>query len=140
MEERQESKPDALLGALLSNSELLKRISELPKALGDQKERIETEESTAAAPVSVSPPNIGADSLSALLQNPAMLEKLPSVIAALAPMMAANGKKGDSASDRGSDRDRLLLALKPFLSAERRLAVDRIIQLAKLGSLLENLQ
>lgn len=93
----------------------------------------------------------GADGLSAILSNPALMEKLPQIMAMLKPMLVASApsapthatvapaeaeKRKPSVSD---ERDKLLLALKPFLSHERQEAVDAILRIAKLGILLKQI-
>ncbi len=93
------------------------------------------------------------DGLSAVLSNPAMLEKLPQIMAMLKPMLEAqpaattaaavsaqNATLPTAAHSHMTDRDNLLLALKPFLSSGRRDAVDSILRIAKLGELFKNMQ
>lgn len=105
-----------------------------------------------ATPTTATASPLGGDGLSSLLSNPAMLEKLPQIMAMLKPMLDAKSSVPTSVPTQQStavaasqphhftDRDNLLLALKPFLSSERRDAVDSILRIAKLGELFKNMQ
>ena len=104
-----------------------------------------------ATPTTATASPLGSDGLSSLLSNPAMLEKLPQIIAMLKPMLDAQASVPTSVPTQSTavaasqthhftDRDNLLLALKPFLSSERRDAVDSILRIAKLGELFKNMQ
>ena len=84
--------------------------------------------------------NLPADGLSKVLSDPALLEKLPQIMSAIGPVLAANAPPKSDAVPTAvlphsptADRDNLLLAIKPFLSAGRRDAVDTILRLEKLG-------
>lgn len=83
-----------------------------------------------------SAPNI-TDGLGAVLSNPELMAKLPQVMAMLRPMTeqqtSAPQKKAET------DRSALLLALKPFLSEDRRNAVDAMLRLSALGDVLRRL-
>ncbi len=157
---------------LLNNPELLQNIKSIlnaspPQATGAP----ESGTGTAAdlppgeavngstSPPNVTPPSGGSanstDGLSALLSNPAVLEKLPAVMAMLRPMLsgtsgapagavsaptsALSAQSAHPASHTG-DRDHLLLSLKPFLSPTRQEAIDTIMRIAQLGSLLEQIK
>ncbi len=111
-----------------------------------------------------SPPNV-ADGLGAVLSNPELMAKLPQIMAMLRPMMeqqtaapppqsdnggaAATGATGEAATMSASpiapqkkatdNRSALLLALKPFLSEDRRNAVDAMLRLSTLGDVLRRL-
>lgn len=114
-------------------------------------------EETAApqsAPTSSSP-----DILSALLSNPEMIAKLPSLISSVKPMIdmlalgsppiaAPVGAQTDSGKETGvtakksppdDRRAALLCAMKPYLSHDRQQAIDYILKLSRLGSLLKTL-
>ncbi len=120
------------------------------------------------------------DPLSLLLQNPALLSKLPTILSAAKPIMEIlSGLSGQSAgaatpapaitdatpsgnddiaataaamakvpqpsqrsfASKGDDRHTALLcAMKPYLSEDRRKAVDYILKLRSLGDLLKSLQ
>lgn len=114
----------------------------------------ETAESSApeATPASASGINfMGGDGLASLLTDPSMLEKLPQIIAVMKPLMASMPPPKPSPPSHSSSppshssspqdcRDNLLLALKPFLSPERRDAVDSIIRISKLGTVFKQLK
>ena len=88
---------------------------------------------------------IPADGLSAVLANPELMAKLPQVMAMLGPMLGGNEAKPPAPHhhhERSPEecRNDLLLALKPFLSPERRNAVDAIMRISKLGSVLRQMK
>ena len=103
-----------------------------------------------------SPPN-GADGLGAVLSNPELMAKLPQIMAMLRPMMEQqtaapppqSGNEGAETPATASpiaplkkttdNRSALLLALKPFLSEDRRNAVDAMLRLSTLGDVLRRL-
>ena len=83
------------------------------------------------------------EGLGGLLSNPAMLENLPQILAVMKPLIAAmpTPKPPDSRSHSPEDcRNNLLLALKPFLSAERCDAIDSIIRISHLGNVFSQLK
>ena len=85
------------------------------------------------------------DLLATLLSNPAMLEKLPQILSALKPLLAATPPQESAPAavvlhDPVVDRDNLLCALKPFLSKERKEAVDSILRISKLGEFLKQMK
>ena len=157
MDDRSPEGAQDLLGALLSNPELLRNVSALlstaqsPASPADKKE-----EADAAAPVSEGTPSINLGGLSEALNDPALMAKLPQVIELLKPMLTQAGEKSGQEKEaalpasahpqegkrRGREdcRDDLLLALKPFLSPERCEAVDAIIRISRLGNVLKALQ
>ena len=144
MDEQSTTTPDnaaSLLGNLLNNPALLTEIGSMLSA--------PTETTTSATP----PP----DGLSKVLSDPALMAKLPQVMAMLQPMLAGNGTRPQACEEdkavptceatpaisqppHRNCRDDLLLALKPFLSPARCEAVDTIIRLSKLGAVLKHLQ
>lgn len=100
-----------------------------------------------------SPPN-PADGLGAVLSNPELMAKLPQVMAMLRPMMeqasATAAQTGNDSAEASAlpvsaqkkptdNRSALLLALKPFLSEDRRNAVDAMLRLSALGDVLRRL-
>lgn len=103
-----------------------------------------------------SPPNV-ADGLGAVLSNPELMAKLPQIMAMLRPMMEQqtaapppqSGNEGAETPASASpiaplkkttdNRSALLLALKPFLSEDRRNAVDAMLRLSTLGDVLRRL-
>lgn len=146
------TQPDAL-GKMLSDPVFLQKLSGILNGL--QGASISTSEGGAENPV---PPSEGTtprspedtvaaaapmyDGLAAVLSNPAMMEKLPAVIAMLKPMMENAGGTPASASastvisSPEHSRETLLVALKPFLSKERGDAIDTILRISQLGSVL----
>lgn len=93
------------------------------------------------------------DGLASILSDPSLIERLPQIIATLKPLLDAGllAKPTVTASEPAvavsapmhtptHDRDNLLLSLKPFLSSERREAVDAILRIEKLGELLKQLK
>lgn len=103
-----------------------------------------------------SPPNV-TDGLGAVLSNPELMAKLPQIMAMLRPMMEQqtaapppqSGNEGAETPATASpiaplkkttdNRSALLLALKPFLSEDRRNAVDAMLRLSTLGDVLRRL-
>ena len=84
------------------------------------------------------------DGLAALLSNPEMMEKLPQLISVIKPMLGTLSPTipptPSHAASPDADRDRLLLALKPFLSQKRCEAIDNMLRIGKLGSVLQGLK
>lgn len=86
------------------------------------------------------------DGLSRVLSDPALMAKLPAVIEMIKPMMSAEASTNAPTTLPTQKplphnrRDDLLLALKPFLSTDRAAAVDTLLRLAQLGSILQNLK
>jgi len=144
--------PMEMLNALLSNPELLQRVGSLlgglgaasvptsaeGEAAGESSAKGETESASSSA----SPAGGMAEGLGAVLSNPAMLEKLPEIMAVMKPLLSAPPTQNATASggSAANDRERLLLALKPFLSAQRREAVDSILRISRLGATLQLLK
>ena len=132
------------LGALLSNPTLTERIRQIVSASASQTEPAPQEPSPPPAEVPVSATATG-DGLSGILADPALLEKLPGIIATLKPLLGSpGGASGEPHKGKEPDsvpvcRDNLLLALRPFLSPERRQAVDSILRISKLGEILGRL-
>lgn len=136
------------LNALLSDSQLMSRISGIVNGVSEQ-----TDATASAAPHESEPPpppppgnaaSVGTG-LGSLLSNPDVMEKLPEVMATIAPMLRGGGDKKDADSDKNghsctsSKRIALLCALKPYLSPRRCEAIDYIIKLDRIGSLLHNI-
>ena len=142
---------------LLANPDLLRRVGSVLAAMNSAQpkgvsvgEPIETEEGTenvstqndtGGAPM----PAPSMDLLGSLLSNPALLEKLPQMLAVMKPLLSAPPppKKEEPHAHSGSVsecRDRLLLALKPFLTPARREAVDSILRISHLGSIFTQLK
>lgn len=76
--------------------------------------------------------------------TPEMMQKLPQMMSALAPLVGGAGKEkssGGSAKEgrEGEKRKRLLAALRPYLSDGRRDAVDQILKVTEMTDLLGTL-
>jgi hypothetical protein len=88
-----------------------------------------------------------AANLQDLLSNPAVMEKLPQVMAMLAPMMNQTKPSEDTKAVSAipqrfntQNRESLLCALKPFLSPHRQTAVDSIMRISQLGHILQQMK
>ena len=121
----------SLLGTMQSQS--------APQATESKKEA-EAVQTPSAPPI---------DGLTKVLSDPAMMEKLPQIIALLSPMLATmrESEKEEPAVEASvsvrsptAARDQLLTSLKPFLSSSRRDAVDQILRLEKLGEFLKQMK
>lgn len=153
------SAPMGMLNALLSNPELLQRVGSLlgamsqPAASADAtKSAQQTEENATPASEPVAEPSAAAFApsggsalgagLGAVLSNPAMMEKLPEIMAMMKPLLSSGPaqKEGDGDLSAEASRERLLLALKPFLSPARCDAVDSILRISKLGAVFQLLK
>ncbi len=149
------SSASGVLEGLLSNPDLLRRIGGILNTVSAPAPSATGEGTPAEA--SVQPASAGAagqtsaqesatwngDGLASLLSNPAMLEQLPKMISVIKPLLASvpPPKPAPTAnSSPQANRDNLLLALKPFLSSERREAVDSIIRLSRLGNVFQQLK
>ncbi|MBR2721305.1 MAG: hypothetical protein IKB75_00830 [Clostridia bacterium] len=154
----------AILQGIGQNPEMLARLGSIMEALKGQgiptsqaqeaqapspaAEERQVPPDTASVPASsegVHPAGApGIDGLSALLSNPAMLEKLPSMLSAMGPMLATAGAGGTQEKHPTPSpaccRDNLLLSLRPFLSPPRQTALDSILKIAKLGAMLEQIK
>ena len=140
-----------MLQGILSNPEILQKVGGILGAMSPapptstaashdlSAESTEIRQSQPVLSTSVA----NGDGLAGLLSDPAMLEKLPQIMAVLKPLVAAGGSPTQVSKQSPSpqrDRDNLLLALKPFLSAERRDAVDLIMRLSGLGNVFRQLK
>lgn len=123
------------LAALLSNKELLSRLSGVVETLKTENQtppQAEPAESPAEVAASTHPE----DALSSVLSNPELMAKLPDIMAALTPVL-----KGQSAKKAPCDkRTALLLALRPYLSAGRCEAIDYITRIGKLGDVIKTIK
>ena len=102
------------------------------------------------------------DILSSLLSSPELIAKLPAIISSIKPIIEMLGKSnpgtGETVSVSAlpvqsdparpvsaphsrsqSSRTELLCALKPYLSEDRRNAIDYIVKLGRLGDILKTL-
>ena len=136
-----ESTPAEMLSALLGNEEVLAHLAPLletlkastppaPNTNGETPPATNPSDSepTASEPSApvTSPPSL----------PPELIAKLPDVIATLAPALQSNKSTPKVNHDK---RTALLLALRPYLSANRCEAIDYITRLGKLGDMLKNL-
>ena len=93
-------------------------------------------------PPTATPPSVGGSSLGMLLQNPAILSALPTLMENLSPLLAGLGRGVGSSPhatrphsiDRHTD---LLCALQPYLSARRRDTAETVIRLCRVWDALE---
>lgn len=144
-----ESPPQASpFSPLLQNPAAMAQIMSLLGTLQNQPtpQATEAPKESAAVQTPSAPP---IDGLAKILSDPAMMEKLPQIIALLKPMLATMGEGAKeepaieaSVSVRSpvAARDQLLTSLKPFLSSGRRDAVDQILRLEKLGEFLKQMK
>lgn len=150
---RQDGAPDlsAALNTLLSDPELMNKISGIvngtsapPTENDTAPPEADNTVSVAAAASAVPPPgNTAPGGLGGLLSNPDVMAKLPQVMATIAPMLGGEGKgelKTHSSPRHEDKRTALLCALKPYLSPRRCQAIDYIIKLEKIGSLLHTIK
>lgn len=122
------SSPDisGILGELLTNKELMSKISEIA---GTQNPQVS--ESTAQTSA-----NTGIDSL---LTNPDIMSKLPEVISVIKPLVS--NEKGEEIKNTSFDkRMGLLMAMKPYLSPKRCEAIDYIARMSKLSETFKGLK
>lgn len=136
-----------MLNGILSDPEKMKQIGAIVGALSSTplpSIPTDTPEKPAdSAPLSAES-IFGGDGIASLLKNPDVLEQLPQILSVMKPLLASmpplnppQNKKEPSAQDC---RDNLLLALKPFLSSERRDAVDTLIRISRLGTVFRQLK
>ena len=134
---QQETNP---IETLLADKELLSRLSDLAKnlklSMGDATVAASAEAPKPSSEADASPASpLPADAMSAALSNPALMAKLPEVMAALSSERGTGGTKKAPPDKRTA----LLLALRPYLSESRCEAIDYITRLGKLSDLLKNL-
>lgn len=96
---------------------------------------------TGDTPTDIPPPPAG-HPLGLLLQNPALLSALPSLMENLSPLLGSLGSGAASAPNatRPHSIDRhtaLLCALKPYLSPHRRETAETVLRLCKVWDALE---
>ena len=126
-----------MLNALLSNPELLQRMGSI---LGSMSQAPPSADSGGEGTEQAVAPAALGEGLGAVLSNPAMLEKLPEIMATLKPLMASSPSASSEKPSAEANRERLLLALKPFLSPARCEAVDSILRISKLGAVFQALK
>lgn len=130
--------PTEMLSAILQNPEIMGKLKGI---LQDTQQN--TEQDAHQAPVTLPvPTDPAADGLAAVLGNPALMAKLPQVMAMLKPMLN-QGTPSPHTQHTPTPEERriaLLLALKPFLAAERQQAVETMLQISRLGTVLRQLK
>lgn len=128
--------PEGMIGQVLGNPDTVRRIGEILNGIRDTAPS--TEVST-----SHSQPAASGGIPTELLSNPAFLEQLPKVMQMLKPMMTpAPSTPPESHNGEKPPQDcrrELLLTLKPFLSPQKRNAVDTILRLSGLSAVLRQL-
>ncbi|MEE0970605.1 MAG: hypothetical protein U0M06_14655 [Clostridia bacterium] len=130
-----------VIGKLMANPDALKNIlsvigstnqeaavinNEQDKESEGSENNLENEDESAPVSASVSIP-------------PEILAKLPGIISALGGIGGTSDQekgKGQAKKKGCSEREALLCALKPYLSPHRAKALDKIIQLSRLGDIL----
>ena len=143
-----------LLSGLLSDPQALNRIASLIRSAtegassGEEASLEKFDLAHSDLPVQDSTPAarvVSTDGLAAMLSDPAMLEKLPQMIAVIKPLLgslsaSAPPKENVPAHDPATCRNNLLLALKPFLSPHRRDAIDTMLRISHLGNVFSQLK
>ena len=132
------------LERILGDPESLAKLSSVMSALRPTIEEAEKDIPTASPPT----PPPSTDGLAGLLSDPSLMERLPQMLALVKSLLGADAAKPTSAEAAPAiaphapslDRDHLLLALKPFLSEDRRTAVDAILRISKLGELIRQIK
>ena len=132
--------PSALLSSLLSNPDVMAKLSAVMGQASAPFSADQARELSASVP-----PAIPTDGLSAVLSNPDLMAKLPDVMAMLKSMPTAGNAVVPSPASKGGKshedcRNDLLLALKPFLSPERCQAVDTMLRISRLGTVIRQMK
>ena len=134
--------PRQILGELTKNPEALRSMMGAITAAQDGAQN-NAAENTSPAPLGTPPiPDI-----SAMLSDPQTLAKISGVMSMLkssvtgaqgAPESKAAAQQG-SVSPTPDKSAALLLALKPYLSADRQAAIENLIKFSKVGEILKNM-
>ena len=126
------------LSSILSNPETMAKIRAMAEQLSSNGAPSATNSAIAPAPIGEN----SADGLASVLSNPALMAKLPQMMSLLAPMLASPPSPPHNETHKSTEdhRNDLLLALKPFLSPERCQAVDTILRIARLGTILRQIK
>ncbi len=129
-----DTSPTDALSSLLSNPEAMAKIRAMAEQISSNQPPPTTENTIPPAPASGLP----IDGLASVLSNPELMAKLPQMMAMLAPMLSSLPANTSHPAPKSTDdcRNDLLLALKPFLSPERCQAIDTMLRIAKLGTIL----
>ena len=138
--------PAGALSALLADPALLQRLRAAIGGAGVPAGSAPPDlpEEATAAPDAPADDAAQEDGLAAVLADPALLTKLPQAMALLGPLLGgAEGRRNPAPPPPRTQeeaRDGLLLALRPFLSPERREALDTLLRIARLGSVLRQIR
>ena len=133
-----DSFPTDALSSLLSNPEAMAKIRAMAEQLSLGQTPPVPENTVSAAPSGGLP----TDGLASVLSNPDLMAKLPQMMTMLAPMMSSLQSVPHDPSPKSTEdcRNDLLLALRPFLSPERCQAIDTMLRIAKLGTILRQIK
>ena len=126
-----------VLTSLLSNPELMERVRSILQVSTSTANSEETQETAVASTAPALPAS--AEGVSSLLSNPDLMAKIPQLLSAMKPMLSAGRSQEKKELSPEEKRTALLLAIKPYLSPERRQAVDTVLMIARLGSILKQL-
>ena len=131
------SRADAL-SAILSNPEAMAKIRAMAEQLSSAQAPHATEPPVSPTPLGGAP----VDGLASVLSNPELMAKLPQMMSMLAPMLSTAQASPQSPAPKSAEdcRNDLLLALRPFLSPERCQAIDAMLRIAKLGTILRQIK
>ncbi len=128
----------SMIDKIMANPEL---ISMVASALGGSSGKSESAEKEKEQAEAAEGGNETAVSASESAGLPSM-EKLPELVAAIAPMLSSAGGKSPSLGKLSAPKDKracLLAALKPYLSRERCEAIDYMIRLGALSEVFRGL-
>lgn len=154
MAEAQTPDLEGMLKSLLDDPTKMAQLRTVMQTLGSAGEESGSDNSDGETPSAPAGSLLGG-----MLSNPALLSQLPTIMEMLHPLMnsstaTAAGADSTPARESGSDeskptsalpatkhkppdhRTALLLALKPYLSDGRREMIDYIVNLSRLGDLL----
>lgn len=138
--EQKVASPPSLSDAIekiMANPQLISMVASTLGAMKNAEEKKSAD--TAAEPEEVSPVSEDKESASAMAV-PEQMPDLSALVSSLAPMMSKLG--GSSANGyhkefrAANDREALLCALKPYVSAGRREAIDYIIRISQISDVL----
>ena len=139
----QEQNPlSGALSSLLSNPEMMGRIRSMMEQMSSNQPNTDPPATSVSTDSQAA---LSADGLASVLGNPELMAKLPQIMSALGPMLsstAVNTGKSSPPRERSAEdcRNDLLLALKPFLSPERCQAIDTLLRISKLGTVLRRIK
>ena len=133
------------LADILSNPALLSQLGSIIKnfsAAAPPSTIAQSREQEPSPPVGNAAASGIEDGLSSILSNPAFLQQLPQLLSMAKPLLdnVKNVQPTTQAHTPEQDRNHLLLSLKPFLSKERQDAIESILRISQLGSILRQIQ